>query len=87
MLIALEYKELSSIYGGSIATREQNTKNGQNLINEKAYFKIEAQIIDEKDFNFKNRIDGKFVINIENQSILRNFIFLIYNTLVKESNF
>ena len=84
-LTSIEYKELSSDYGGNIATRPTNDKNNPNPISEQAYFKIEANI--EQTIDLKTRIDGEFIINAEGKSILNKFIYLVYNTLIKESSF
>lgn len=84
-LVNLEYRELSSIYGGDIATRESTT-NDKKLLSENAYFKVEASIVDIK-YNLKNRIDGTLIVESQTSSFIQKVGNLLYNILVKESGF
>lgn len=84
-LVNLEYRELSSIYGGDIATRESTT-NDKKLLSENAYFKVEASIVDIK-YDLKNRIDGTLIVESQTSSFIQKVGNLLYNILVKESGF
>jgi putative peptide zinc metalloprotease protein len=85
-LTNLEYEELSSVYGGEIATRESNQDNKRSLVSEKAYFKIEAKI-NNLDINLKTRVEGTIILESQSSSFVRNVFNKIYNFLVKESSF
>lgn len=85
-LTNLEYEELSSIYGGEIATRESNQDNKRSLVSEKAYFKIEAKI-ENLDIDLKTRVEGTIVLESQSSSFVRRAFNKIYNFLVKESSF
>jgi putative peptide zinc metalloprotease protein len=83
----LEYEELSSTYGGEIATRQTRDGNGNGqLVSENAYFKIEAKIEDKID-NFKTRVDGEYIVRAQSKSILQKVFQKAYNIIVKESSF
>lgn len=85
----LDYKELSSIYKGNIATREsKDAKGNTNLISEEAYFKIESKIINSEDTKeLRNRIDGELIVQAESSSIIKKAFLFAYNILIKESSF
>ncbi len=85
-LNSLEYEELSSLYGGEIATRESSEENKKKLVSEKAYFKIEADI-KNFDLNIKTRIDGIIILDAKDSSFIKDIFDEIYNVLVKESGF
>ena len=84
----LEYEELSSLYGGEIATRESSDENKKNLVSEKAYFKIEASINNfDIDLDLKTRIDGTIILDSKSSSIVKRAFDSAYNFLIKESSF
>jgi putative peptide zinc metalloprotease protein len=85
-LSALDYEELSSVYGGEIATRETKEQNQKNLISEKAYFKVEAKI-ENFNLNLKTRINGIIIIESDSSSFVNNIFRNIYNVLIKETGF
>lgn len=73
------YPELSSIYKGSIATRQsQDTKaveenlKRSNLISENAYFRVDAKF-DNKKFNFYFRVAGELIIEGEKKVFLKSY--------------
>ena len=83
----LEYIELSSLYGGEIATRESQEKSSQDkLISEKAYFKVEGSIINLQQ-SLKTRVEGEFVIESEYSSFIIKILKSAYNIIIKESGF
>jgi len=84
-LINIEYPELSSLYNGEIAVR-QDSQDGKKLITEKAYFKIDAKLLDN-NYKFNTRVDGVLYINSQNSSFITRFFELAYNTVIKESGF
>ena len=84
----LEYEELSSLYGGEIATRESSDENKKNLVSEKAYFKIEASINNfDINLDLKTRIDGTIILDSKSSSIVKRAFDSAYNFLIKESSF
>lgn len=85
-LTNLEYEELSSLYGGEIATREATEENKKKLVSEKAYFKIEADV-ENFNLDLKTRIDGIIILEVENTSFMKKIFDRIYNILIKESGF
>lgn len=85
-LSALDYEELSSVYGGEIATRETKEQNQKNLISEKAYFKVEAKI-ENFNLNLKTRINGIIIIESDSSSFVNKIFRNIYNVLIKETGF
>ncbi len=85
-LVNLEYEELSSVYGGKIATRQSQEKNQKALVSEKAYFKVEAKI-ENLDINFKTRVVGELIVESEKSSFVTKIWKKLYNVLVRESSF
>ena len=85
-LTSLEYEELSSLYGGEIATREASEENKKKLVSEKAYFKIEADV-ENFNLNIKTRIDGTIILDAKNSSFIKNIFDEVYNIVVRESGF
>ena len=84
-LTNIEYPELSSLYNGQIAVRQDN-KDCHKLITEKAYFKIKAQL-DKNKYNFTTRLDGILHIKSKSSSFMTRAFELSYNTIIKESGF
>lgn len=84
-LTNIEYPELSSIYNGEIAVR-QDMQDKQKLITEKAYFKIKAELKDNT-YNFKTRVDGVLHLQSEGSSFVFRILQIGYNTIIKESGF
>lgn len=84
-LTNLDYPELSSLYGGEIAVR-QDTNEKQKLITENAYFKISADILDSS-YDYKTRIDGVLLIESQRSSFINRLVQIINNTIVQESGF
>lgn len=84
-LTNLDYPELSSLYGGEIAVR-QDTNEKQKLITENAYFKISADILDSS-YDYKTRIDGVLLIESQRSSFIKRLVQIINNTIVQESGF
>lgn len=87
------YPELSSIYKGSIATRQsQDTKaveenlKRSNLISENAYFRVDAKF-DNKKFNFYFRVAGELIIEGEKKSFFEIVLQKTMTFIVKESGF
>ena len=85
-LTNLEYVELSSLNGGDIAVREDSSSQEKKLVTENAYFKINAQIL-ENNYDLKTRIDGELIININSQSLITRAFLTAYNTIIQESGF
>lgn len=90
----LEYKELSSTYKGSIATKESQDKtDGEtSLITQEAYFKIEASFAElDEELNIvkqlKTRTTGELIVEAQPQSIAEKAFLIVYNVLIEESEF
>lgn len=83
----LKYEELSSIYGGNIAVRQDmNQQNNNELISQDAYFIIETKVIqDIQDINIRTK--GELIVNSDGSSFLTKIFKSTYNILVKESGF
>jgi putative peptide zinc metalloprotease protein len=85
-LVDVEYEELSSLYGGQIATRPMTEKNHGRLITEKAYFKVEALPFDTTK-EYYHRVDGELIVDAKPSSILLTWVKKIVTILQKESGF
>ena len=84
-LTNLEYPELSSLYNGSIAVR-QDAQEKEKLITETAYFKITGEILDNK-YDFKTRIDGELYLETNSSSFMYRVFNIVYNVIIEESGF
>ena len=79
----IEFPELSSLYGGNIAVRE-DSKN--QLISEKAYYKVKAKLIDF-DTIYKIRKDGVLIVEAEPLSVVDKLTKKVMAILIRESGF
>ena len=79
----IEFPELSSLYGGSIAVREDSK---DKLISEKAYYKVKAELLDF-DVIYKTRKDGMLVVEGEPLSIVDKLSKKVMAILIRESGF
>ncbi|WP_108062319.1 HlyD family efflux transporter periplasmic adaptor subunit [Poseidonibacter lekithochrous] len=79
----IDFPELTSDFDGEIAVRQDNEKR---LVSEKAYYKIEAKLV---DFNgeYKIRKDGVLIVDGETTSILVKFSKQVLSILIRESGF
>ncbi len=79
----IDFPELTSDFDGEIAVRQDNEKR---LVSEKAYYKIEAKLV---DFNgeYKIRKDGVLIVDGEATSILVKFSKQVLSILIRESGF
>lgn len=79
----INFPELTSDFDGEIAVRQDSEKR---LVSEKAYYKIEAKLV---DFNgeYKIRKDGVLIVDGEATSILVKFSKQVLSILIRESGF
>ncbi|UTJ06708.1 site-2 protease family protein [Arcobacter roscoffensis] len=79
----IEFKELSSLYEGSIASSKNES---ENIVSQKAYYKVFAKVKNlEKNFSYRQR--GVLVVESKPQSILEKAYIKVLATLIKESDF
>jgi putative peptide zinc metalloprotease protein len=79
----LRYPELSSEYGGNIATRNDFNKR---MYSEKAYYQINAAVLNSNRI-FKIRTKGTLVVSVVRRSIAKIFLFKFVSVLIRESGF
>ena len=80
----LEFPELSSDYGGSIATRQDRDKG---IKTQQAYYKISIDLNDENQIDLKNRKSGVLITKGENSSIISEVFRKVVSVLIRESDF
>jgi putative peptide zinc metalloprotease protein len=79
----LAYPELSSEYGGDIATRDDHQKR---MYSEEAYYEINAAVLNNKRA-FKTRTKGTLVVSGVSRSIAKRFLLKVVSVLIRESGF
>ncbi|MBA6340001.1 HlyD family efflux transporter periplasmic adaptor subunit [Colwellia sp. MB02u-10] len=79
----LRYPELSSEYGGDIATRHDFNKR---MYSEKAYYQINAAVLNSNRI-FKIRTKGTLVVSGVRRSIAKIFLLKFVSVLIRESGF
>lgn len=79
----LEFLELSSDFGGDIATRQDSNKQ---IKTEQAYYKILVNL-EEQNLNFTTREQGVLVTNGETTSIFSKIFKKAASVLIRESEF
>ena len=79
----LAFPELSSEYGGEIATRNDPQKR---MYSEEAYYLVNAAVLDNKRI-FKVRTTGTLVVNGVSRSIAKRFLLKSASVLIRESGF
>lgn len=78
----LEYQELSSDFGGDIATRQDNKR----LKTEQAYYKVVIDL-EKDDIDLRNRKAGTLVTKGENSSLISKLYKKTLSILIRESEF
>jgi putative peptide zinc metalloprotease protein len=78
----LEFPELSSEYGGSIATRQDNKK----IKTEQAYYKISVDL-EKNNLDLKSRKVGVLVTNGEYSSFITRIFKKAVSVMIRESEF
>lgn len=79
----LRYPELSSEYGGDIATRNDFNKR---MYSEEAYYQINAAVLNSNRV-FKIRTKGTLVVSGVRRSIAKMFFLKFVSVLIRESGF
>jgi len=79
----LRYPELSSEYGGDIATRDDFDKR---MYSEEAYYQINAAVLNNNRA-FKIRTKGTLVVSGVSRSIANIFLLKVVSVLIRESGF
>lgn len=79
----LIYPELSSEYGGDIATRNDSHKR---MYSEEAYYQINAAVL-SRNRTFKIRTKGTLVVSGVSRSIAKIFLLKFVSVLIRESGF
>jgi putative peptide zinc metalloprotease protein len=79
----LRYPELSSEYGGDIATRNDSR---QRMYSEEAYYQINADVLNSNRV-FKTRTKGTLVVSGVRRSIAKIFLLKFASVLIRESGF
>lgn len=79
----LEFPELSSDFGGEIATRQDKNKG---IKTEQAYYKITIDL-EEKELNLKNRKLGVLVTSGESSSFISKIFKKAVSVVIRESGF
>ena len=80
----LEFPELSSDFGGSIATRQDRDKG---IKTQEAYYKISIDLNNENQIDLKNRKAGVIIAKGENSSIITNIFRKVVSIIIRESDF
>lgn len=80
----LEFPELSSDYGGEIATRKDSDKG---IKTQEAYYKILVDLNSDNQTDLKNRKTGVLITKGENASIFSKIFKKVVSVLIRESGF
>lgn len=80
----LEFPELSSDYGGSIATRQDRDKG---IKTQQAYYKISIDLNNKNQIDLKNRKAGVLITKGEDSSIISKLFRKVVSVLIRESDF
>jgi putative peptide zinc metalloprotease protein len=80
----LEFPELSSDYGGEIATRQDSNRG---IKTQEAYYKILIDIYNKDQIDLKTRKLGVLVTKGENSSVASRILKKVIAVLIRESDF